>query len=135
MCYFFTIFAYVCTTDLVKQIHEESNKLIQGSMHSDDWMFNHDTLLLMKAKECTEWMSSNHMLDRWLLPVNGLNSGTLFAGHPIINSSKLMLLDCSLFHNLNSCVQRHICVTWMLPEIDTRKFSLLTEKCKVRSYL
>ena len=41
-------------------------------------------------------MQKNNYLHRWLLPFNGLQYGTLYAGRPLGNSPKFMPLYNSL---------------------------------------
>ena len=75
------------------------------------------------------------MLTKWILPLNGLNHGMPFSGHPIGNSPELMPLDCSLFADLNTCVQYHIMITQIFPENDIRKFNIYTMKRGAHAYL
>ena len=41
-------------------------------------------------------MENNNYFHRWLLPMNGLQDGTPYAGRPVGNSPELMPLDNSL---------------------------------------
>ena len=120
---------------MVEHIYNESSELMQGTKHQTDWVFYHDALSLMKAKECKNWMRDKGILDRWILPLNGLNQGTNYEGHPVGNSPELMPLDTNLFRDLNICVDDHILRTHHLPEKDSRKFSISTIKRGVHAYL
>ena len=44
--------SYVVITDMVEHIIKESANLMQGTKHKNDWVFYHDALSLMKAKDC-----------------------------------------------------------------------------------
>ena len=82
----------------------EAEKLMKGSVHENDFFIVHDALVLMTAKEKINWMRKNGYLHRWLLPLNVLQDGTPYAGHPVGNSPELMHLDnslnCDILHSL-----------------------------------
>ena len=59
-------------TDLIHIIMNESENLMKGSVHKDDFFVVHDALVLMTAKEKINWMRQNVYLHRWLLLINGL---------------------------------------------------------------
>jgi hypothetical protein len=48
--------SYVCITELVRHIHDETQKVMKGTKHEDDWYFYHDALSLMTAKDTIEWI-------------------------------------------------------------------------------
>ena len=75
---------------------KEAENLMKGSVHEDDFFIVHDALVLMKAKETIEWMKEKNYYHRWLLPMNGLQDGTPYAGRPVGNSPEFMPLDDSL---------------------------------------
>jgi hypothetical protein len=64
---------YVCVTKMIEHIVEESAIMFQGTKHKDSWVFYHDTLSLMTAKETVEWMKEKGLHKPWLLPVMGLH--------------------------------------------------------------
>ena len=68
---------------------KEAENLMKGSVHEDDLFIVHDALLLMTAKETIEWMKEKNYYHRWLLPMNGLQDGTPYAGRPVGNSPGL----------------------------------------------
>ena len=84
---------------------------MEGTLYEDNWMFYHDALTQLKCKRTKAWMETKGYLKRWVLPVNGLNDGTVYAGRPVGNSPELMPLDCSLFKDVDDAVARHIAVT------------------------
>ena len=88
---------YECVTDMVTHIYLESAKLMKGNAFENDFYFYHNELLLMKAKECRQWVEENGMLKHWILPCNRLNAKTTYEGMPVGNSPELMPIDCSLF--------------------------------------
>ena len=77
---------------------------MKGSVHDADFYIVHDALMLMTTKEKINWMKQKGYLHIWLLPLNGLQDGTLYAGRTVGNSNKFMPLDNSLnryiFHSL-----------------------------------
>jgi hypothetical protein len=67
--------AHTCITDLVEHIVVESEKVMQGTKHENDWVFYHDALSLMTAtKEKVERMKKQGHYKCWILPENGLHS-------------------------------------------------------------
>ena len=127
--------SYVCITDLISFMFAESKRLMNGTKFENNWYFYHDALSLMKAKDAKEWMRKEGILDKWILPLNELNKGTSFAGHPVGNSPELMPLDCSLFNDVNQSVNYHINITRNLSEEDDKKFSMSSMKRGVSAYL
>ena len=71
----------------------EAEKRMKGSVHEENFYIVHDALVLMTAKETINWMKQKGYLHCWLLPLNGLQDGTPYAGRPVGNSPKFMLLD------------------------------------------
>ena len=72
---------------------KEAENPMKGSVHEDDFFIVHDDLVLMAAKETIQWMNEKNYFHRWLLPVNGLQDGTTYAGSPVVNSPEFMPLD------------------------------------------
>ena len=64
---------------------------MRGSVHEDDLFIVHDALVLMTSKETIKWMKEKNCLNRWLLPMNGLQDGAPYAGLPVGNSPSLCL--------------------------------------------
>ena len=87
---------FCCITDLIHFMMNEVEKLMKGSVHEDDFYIIHDYLVLMTSKETIKWMKQNSYLPRWLIPLNGLQDGTPYAGRPVGNSPGFMPLDNSL---------------------------------------
>ena len=52
-------------------------------------------------------MRKNGYLHRWLLPLNGLQDGTPYAGRPVGNSPNFMLLDNSLNRDILHSLRMH----------------------------
>ena len=71
----------------------EAEKLMKGSVHEDDFYIVHDALLLMTAKDAVNLMKEKGYLHRWLLPLNGLQDGTPYAGRHVGNIPEFMPLD------------------------------------------
>ena len=87
---------FCCITHLIRFMMKEAGNLMKGSVHEDNLFIVHDALVLMKAKEAIEWMKENNYYHCWLLPINGLQDGTPYAGRPVGNSPEFMPLDNSL---------------------------------------
>lgn len=126
---------YICITDMVQHIHDETQRTMKGTMHEDHWFFYHNALSLMKAKDCKEWMSKKGHLCRWMLPVNNLNKGTPFEGHPVGNSQELMPLDYNFFWDINVSVDYHCITTKDFNKNYPKKFSLSSIKGGVHAFL
>ena len=69
-----------CITDLIWFMMKEAEKLIKGSVREDNLFIVHDVLLLMTANETIKWMKEKNWFHRWLLPMNGFQEGTPYAG-------------------------------------------------------
>ena len=103
-------FCYI--TDLIRFMTNEAEKLMKGSVHEDNFYTVQEALVLMTAKEKINWMKQNGYLLIWLLPLNGLQDGTHYAGRPVGNSPEFMPLYNSLnrdiLHSLHfHCVLSH----------------------------
>ena len=69
---------------------------MKGSVHEDDLFIVRDDLVLLTAKENITWIKDKNYFRCWLLPMNGLQDGTPYSGHPVSNSPEFMTLDYSL---------------------------------------
>ena len=87
---------FFCITDLIRFMMKESEKLTKWSVHEEDFFIVHDALVLITAKETIEWMKEKNYYHSWLLPMNGLQDGTPYAGRPVGNIPEFMPLDNSL---------------------------------------
>ena len=101
-----------CITKTIRFMTNEADKPMKGSVHEDDFYVVHDALVLMTAKEKINRMKQKGYLNRWLLPLNGIQDGTPYDGHPVGNSPEFMPLDNSLnryiLHSLRfHCVLSH----------------------------
>ena len=76
-------------------------------MYEDDFYIVHDALVLMTANETINWMKQKGYLHRWLLPLNGLQDCTPYAGRPVGNSPKFMPLDNSLNRDILQSFRFH----------------------------
>ena len=84
---------FCCITDMIWFMMKESENLMKGSVHEDDFFIFHDSLVLMTAKETIKWMKENNCFHSWLLPMNGLQDGIPYAGRPVGNIHEFMPLD------------------------------------------
>ena len=83
---------FCCITDLILFMIKEAEKLMKGSVHADNLFISHDDLVLMTSKETIKQMKENNYFHCWLLPMNGLQEGTPYAGCPLGNSPSLCIL-------------------------------------------
>ena len=98
---------FCCITDLIRFMMKEVENLMKGSVHEDDLFIVHDALVLMIAKETIECMKENNYFHHWLLPMNGLQDGTPYAGRPVVNSPEFMPLDNSLNRDILNSLRFH----------------------------
>ena len=116
---------YVSIADMIEFMVVESQRVMRGTYHEDDWFFYHDALSLMTATSTIEWMKKKDYLRRWLLPMNQLGADDkdlkAYMNRPVGNSPEMMPWDCSLNKDLKDAVMRHVCYTCHLPEDDERK--------------
>ena len=129
-----SMYNFFCIADLIRFVMNEAEKLMKGSVHEYNFFIFHYDLVLMIAKEKINWMIQNGYLHIWLLPLNGLQCVTPYAGRPIVNSPKFMPLDNSLnreilhslcMHSVLSCYildgketdkeERNICFSYSTP--------------------
>ena len=82
-----------CTTDLIRFMMKEANKLMKGSVHEEIFFIVHDALVLMTSKETIKWMKENNCFHSWLLPMNGSQDRTPYDGRPVGNSPNFRPLD------------------------------------------
>ena len=79
-----------CITDLIRFMMKEAENLMKGSVHEDNFFIFHDALVLMTAKETIEWTKEKNCFHCWLLPMNGLQDGTPYAGLPVGTIPEIM---------------------------------------------
>jgi hypothetical protein len=125
--------AYVCVTDMIEHIVQESKAAMEGTAHEEDWMFYHDALSLMTAADSIEWMREKDYLRRWILPEADLvhsddPSLKAYANRPVGNSPENMPWDLNLNQDCKLSLEHNIMLTQDLPEKDHRKFSISTPK-------
>ena len=85
---------------------------MKGSVHEDDFYIAHYALVLMTEKETINWMKEKGYLHRWLLPLNGLQDDTTYAGRPVGNNPEFMplyiILNRDILHSFRfHCVLSH----------------------------
>jgi hypothetical protein len=106
--------SYVSIKKLIEHMYTATNEIFEGSTHETTWVWYHDALSLMTAKETISWMKDKNYYDRWLLPklklqhVPGLER---YWDSPTGNNPELMPLDNSLNEDLHQCVLRHCAIT------------------------
>ena len=98
---------FCCITDLIQFMMKEVEKTMKGSVHEDDLFTAHDALVLMTAKKANKWMKEKNCFHCWLLPMNGLQDGTTYAGRPKGNSPEFMPLDNSLNRDILQSLRFH----------------------------
>ena len=98
---------FCCITNLIRFMTNEAENLMKGSVHEEDFYIVHDALVLMTAKETINWMKQKGYLHRWLLPLNGLQDGTPYAGRTVGNSPEFMPLDNILNRDILHSLRFH----------------------------
>ena len=98
---------FCCITDLIRFMMKEADNLMKGSVREDDSFIVHDTLVLMTEKETIEWMKEKNYFHRWLLPMDGFQYRTPYAGRPVGNSPDFMPLDNRLNRDISHCLRFH----------------------------
>ena len=132
---------FICVTDLVQHICDETAKAYKGTKHEDDWLFYHDALTQMTDKKTIAWMEEQGLLHRWIRPVLGLNdkiividengnekTSTSYKGRPVGNCPEAMPLDNSLFRDFRTSMDKHVGITSILALDDPLRFSKATPK-------
>ena len=61
----------------------ECSRLMKGTKYGGKWLFYHDTLSFLTAKETKKWITATifenkSMMSRWLIPTNDVNKGTTY---------------------------------------------------------
>ena len=103
-----------CIIDLMFFMMNEAEKMMKGSLHEDDLFIARDAFVLVTAKETINWMRQKGYLHQWLLPLNGLQDHTPYAGRPVGNSPEFIpldnLLNRDILHSLriHSVLSRYI---------------------------
>jgi hypothetical protein len=115
---------------MVEHIVEETARIYKGTEHEDDWMFYHDALSLMTAKDTVKWMKEKDYLKRWILPMEGLHQWDKdlksYFGRPVGNSPENMPLDTSLNNDIHQKVEEHVLFTLEMDTEQEEKFDLST---------
>ena len=102
-----TMSRFCCITDIIRFVMNEAEKLMKGSVHKDYFFIFQDALVLMIAKEKINWMIKNGYLHLWLLPLNGLQDGTPYAGRLVGNIPKFVHLYNSLNRDILNSLRMH----------------------------
>ena len=116
-------------------MHDEMEKVFKGTTHECTWKFYRDALSLMSAEECHLHMEQTGILKRWILPEEGLNKKKKYEGRLIGDCPEMNALDANLNKDIHDVVRCHISKTRTLPDDDTQKFSIMTEKKGALAYL
>ena len=127
---------YVCVTDMVQFMHDETAKIFKGTPYEDTYLFYHGVLSTMTDKDCIKWMEEKGILKRWIRPVYGLNNVIViiddegkekrsehYGGRPVGNCPEIMPQDNSLFCDFRCSFDTHVTLTCLLPKYDIRRFS------------
>ena len=126
-------------TDYVDHIWKESERVMQGTKHQDDWYVFHDALKIMTSKANKAWMQEKGYLKRWILPSEDLYDHDrqlkkAYNGNPIGNSPELMPWDCHLNQDVHLAHDHHVIITRHLSEDDPLKFSGSSPNRIAKSY-
>ena len=84
---------FCCSTDLIWFMIKESEKLMKGYVHEDNFFIVHDALVLITAKETITWMKDKKYFNHSFLPINGFQDGTPYDVCPVGNNPEIVPLD------------------------------------------
>ena len=84
---------FCCNTDLIWFMIKESEKLMKGYVHEDNFFIVHDALVLITAKETITWMKDKKYFNHSFLPINGFLDGTPYDVCPVGNNPEIVPLD------------------------------------------
>jgi hypothetical protein len=123
----------------VEHIVKETERMMRGMKHEEDWMFYHDALTLMTAKETIAWMKDKGHFERWILPANRLHTDDpslkYYFCKPVGNSPEMMPWDTSLNQDVKCAVDRHVMSMADFEDDNPLKFSLSTPKRGARAFV
>jgi hypothetical protein len=80
-------------------------------------------------------MEQNDLLKYWLLPLEGLQAGTIYHNSIYGDSPELMPLDETLNMDIHSSARYHVAITSHLSKNDPKKFTFSTRKEVLNAYL
>ena len=71
---------------------------MKGTKYEGNWIFYHDALSFLTAKETKKWMTETifedkSIISKWLIPINDVNKGTTYHNRPVGNSPECIPLD------------------------------------------
>lgn len=121
---------YVPITLYIEHIILASTEVFRDTAYANTWMFYHDALSLMTAKDTKKWMRDKGYLAKWILPEQNL-----YTDDPALkrylssipgDSPELMSLDFSLNQDGHVAVDCNISATASLHPSNPQKFSLAT---------
>ena len=98
---------FCCITDLIRFMMKEAEKLMKESVREDDFFIVHDDLVLVTEKYTIKLMKEKNLFYSWLLPMNGLQDRTPYAGPPVGNSPEFMPLDNSINRDILHSLRFH----------------------------
>eukprot|EP00957_Ditylum_brightwellii_P181218 13803773-Ditylum_brightwellii.AAC.1 len=75
------------------------------------------------------------MMRQWIMPQQGLNRGCRYEGKLVGGCPEMNDMDANLNKDIHVSVCRHVSMTRCLLDIDTRKFSMMTQKKGAEAYL
>ena len=116
--------ANTCVTRLVEHIVHATAKIFQGTTHEDTWMFYHDALSQIICRDTLNWMKEKDYFKRWILPLEGINDGTSYAGQPFGNSPEVMPLNFCLNEDIQDSLRHNQVVPTNLQRNDLLNFFL-----------
>ena len=97
---------------------KESDKLVKGSVHEGDLFIVHDALVLMRTNDKITWVKENNNSHCWLLPMNGLQYRTPYAGRPIGDSTKFIPSVSSLNRDILHSLHFHCVLSRFVLDVE-----------------
>ena len=117
-------------SDLVEFMVEEGERVMANSAQEGDYFFiTTHYLYSLRRNYGSIWkirvFNGKRVYDKWLKPMNNLNSGTTYHERCVENSPEFMPLDNSLIYDLKLSHKYHCAVTPHLPDNDPRKHTMV----------
>eukprot|EP00957_Ditylum_brightwellii_P198095 15092260-Ditylum_brightwellii.AAC.1 len=97
-------------------------KSFVGTEYKQDFFFYYDALSLMISSKTVNWTQQEGIVKHWILPEQGLNSGTQYANTPSGNAPKFNALDSNCNCDIHCTCLEHVSHTAHLQNTYEWKF-------------
>jgi hypothetical protein len=119
---------FICVTKMVHHMQKETGRVMEGTSYEGKGQFYHDPLTLMTCNKTKQYMEDNDLLKYLLLPLEGLQAGTIYHNSIPGNSPELMPLDETLNMDIHSSARYHVAITAHLAKKRPQEVHFLDSK-------